>query len=183
MATRPVPPAPQPWCLAALLLCGSAAAQDSIANNFIIGTAQNREVIVPLAANASAQLTTSAGPMFAQSAETGSVRMHTVSFGGETFRASTPLEGPASRIAFDPAQRRFVALLPSIRVEMNDFSRLDAIVDNLGATGATPFESLGFAVIELPEALHPAEAIEMLGSLPEAGEASLRLRGPRIRLW
>ena len=183
MAIRTAPLTRHRWCLAALVLCGSAVAQESITNNFVIGTTQNREVVVLPTAAASTQLATASGPMFAQSLETSSARIHSVSFEGETFRASTPLVGPTSRIVFDPDQRRFVALLPSIRVELNDFSQLSSIADNLGAIDATPFESLGFAVIELPEALHPLEAIEMLGSLPEVGEASLRLRGPRIRLW
>lgn len=170
-------------CLIALFLCASAAAQQSVTDNFVIGTAQNREVIVLPAATASTQLATASGPILAQSSETGSTRIHTVTFEGETFRASTPMQGPTSRIVFDPAQRKFVALLPSIRVELDDFSRLDSIADSLGAVTATPFESLGFAVIELPESLHPVEAIELLGVLPGVSEASLRLRGPQIRLW
>ena len=171
------------WCLVALFLCASTAAQESVTDNFVVGTAQNREVVVLPSAAATAQLATASGPMLAQSFETDSARIHTVTFEGETFRASTPMEGPASRIVFDPAQRKFVALLPSIRVELDDFSGLDSIADSLGAVRATPFESLGFAFIDLPEALHPVEAIEMLGRLPEVGEASLRLRGPQIYLW
>lgn len=168
-------------CLIALFLCGSATAQEAVTDNFVLGNTGNREVVVLPAADASTQLAAASGPISAQSFETSSARIHSVSFEGETFRASTPLEGPMSRIVFDPAQRRFVPLLPSIRVELDDFSRLDSVADRLGAVEATPFESLGFAIIELPEALHPVEAIEMLSSLPEVGEASLRLRGPQVR--
>ena len=183
MAIRTSPLSRHQWRLIALFLCGSATAQESITDDFVIGTAQNREVVVLPAANASTQLATASGPMFAQSFETSSARIHSVSFEGETFRASTPLDGPLSRLVFDPGQRRFVALLPSVRVELSDFSQLISIADSLGAINATPFESLGFAFIELPEALHPVEAIEMLGGRPEVGEATLRLRGPRIRWW
>ena len=169
------------WGLFALLLCGPAAAQQSITESHVIGTALNREVVVLPTAAASSQLTIASRPMFAQSFETSSARIHTVSFEGETFQAFTPLQGPTSRIVFDPAQRKFVALLPSIRVELDDFSRLDSVANSLGAIDAASFERLGFAIIELPRALHPVEAIEMLGRLPEVSAASLRLRGPRIR--
>ena len=169
-------------CLIALLLCGSATAQEAVTDNFVLGTTGNREVVVLPAANAATQLAAVSGTLSAQSFETSTQRIHSVTFEGETFRASTPLEGPMSRIVFDPAQRRFVPLLPSIRVELDDFSRLDSVADSLGAVDATPFESLGFAIIELPEALHPVEAIEMLSGSPDVGEASLRLRGPQIRL-
>lgn len=183
MTTRSIPTAPHRWCLIALFLCGPAAAQEAITDNFVIGATQNREVVVLPSAAASTQLGTASGTLFARSVETSSARIHTVSFEGETFRASTPLEGPASRIVFDPAQRRFAALLPSIRVELDDYSRLNAIAESLGAIDARAFERLGFAVIVLPETLHPAEAIESLSSLEEGAEASLRLRGPRIRWW
>ena len=183
MTIRSIPAAPHRWCLIGLILCGSAAAQVIITDNFAIGATLNREVIVLPSTAASAQIGAASGPMFARSVETSSARIHTVSFEGEAFRASTPLEGPASRIVFDPAQRRFAALLPSIRVELDDYSRLDAIAESLGAVDARAFERLGFAVIVLPEALHPAEAIERLAALEEGAEASLRLRGPRIRWW
>ena len=183
LAARGKSPAQHRWRLIALFLCASTAAQESVTDNFVIGIAQNREVVVLPSAAASTQLTTASGPILAQSFETNSTRIHTVTFEGETFRASTPMEGPTSRIVFDPAQRKFVALLPSIRVELDDFSGLDSIANSLGAVRATPFESLGFAFIDLPEALHPVEAIEILGSLPDVGEATLRLRGPQIHWW
>ena len=183
MSTQTSPVVQHRWCLIALFLCASTTAQESVTNSFVIGTVQNREVVVLPSATASTRLTTASGPILAQSIETNSTRIHTVTFEGETFRASTPMEGPTSRIVFDPAQRKFVALLPSIRVELDDFSRLDSIADSLGAVRATPFEILGFAFIDLPEALHPVEAIEILGSLPDVGEATLRLRGPRIHWW
>lgn len=168
-------------CLMALLLCGSATAQEAVTDNFVLGTTGNREVVVLPATDTATQLATASGTLSAQSFETGTQRIHSVTFEGETFRASTPLEGPMSRIVFDPAQRRFVPLLPSIRVELDDFSRLDSVVSSLGAIDATPFESLGFAIIELPEALHPVEAIEMLSGSPEVGEASIRLLGSPLR--
>lgn len=146
-----------------------------------MGISQGREVIVLPSATASMQMESEFGPILGQSYETNTGRVHVVSFEGETFQASTPMEGPSSRIVFDPAQRKFVALLPSIRIEIEGESSLESIVNLLGATGATPFENLGFAVIELPETLHPVEAIQLLAGLPEAPTATLRIRGPQIQ--
>lgn len=175
---------------------GSAAhAQAFVAERFTIERAQGRDVVAAASATAAGTAPTAAtatavvrmesefGPILAQAFETETTRIHTVSFDGETFRAATPKEGPASHIVFDPAQRKFVALLPSIRVELDDLARLDSIARSLGASEATGFESLGFAIIEFPRTRHPVEAVESLRALPGVVDASLRLQGPRIYLW
>ena len=169
------------WAALLLLLGAGTAAQDFATDEFVIGTAQGREVVVVPTGTASMRTESEFGPIFARSFETTSGRVHVVSFQGETFRAATPMEGPMSRIVFDPAQRKFVALLPSIRVELDSESSLDIIVEILGAIEATRFDNLGFAIIDLPDTLHPAMAIDMLASLPEQPRASLRLRGPQIQ--
>ena len=114
-----------------------------------------------------------------QSHETATQRIHVVSFEGETFTAATPLDGPGSRLVFDPARRTFVALLPSIRVELNGVP-IESIAAEVGATGVTLFESLGFAIMELPDDLHPAEAVARISSAHGGGIASVRLRRPPI---
>lgn len=139
-------------------------------------------LVLPAAtATASLRLPSEFGPISAQSFETSVQRVHVVTVDGEIYRAATPLEGPASRIVFDPAQRRFAGLLPSIRVELDGAADLDAIAASLGALRVTPFERLGFAIVELPETLHPAQAIERLAALDDPPAASLRMQGPPIR--
>ena len=120
------------------------------------------------------------GPFVAQSFEAESRRIHIVTFEGETFRAATPLEGPRSWIAFDPDRRAFASLLPSIRVELDADLQLDAVAEEVGATGVTTFESLGFAILDLPEDLHPADAVTRVHALTGQPDASVRVRGPRI---
>lgn len=150
---------------------------------FTMGVAEGRNVLVLPSASASASSSTSSafGPISGQSFETSLQRVHIVSFGGETYRAATPLDGPASRIVFDPLRHRFVELLPSIRVELAGAFDLDAIAASLDAVRVTAFESLGFAIVELPETLHPADALRTLASLANPPAASLRMRGPPIR--
>lgn len=120
------------------------------------------------------------GGFFASSVETATRRIYVVEFDGETYRAATPLDGSRSRIVFDPARRAFAPLLPSIRVELNSGVQLDAVSEALGATGVTVFESLGFAIVDLPAELHPAEAAARVRGLPGQPEATVRLRRPRI---
>lgn len=116
----------------------------------------------------------------ARSYETGSRRIHVVTYEGKTYRAATPLEGPFSRAVFDPARRRFWSLLPSIRVELGEDAQPEAWADAIGAVGVTVFERLGFAIFHLPADLHPAQAVARVGDLPGEPVAEVRLRAPRI---
>ncbi len=120
-------------------------------------------------------------PVRTQTFATATHRVHLVEFEGETFGALTPLDGPGSKIVFDPARRTFARLLPSVRVETSDAAQLDRIVTALGATGATFFESLGFAIVRLPPALHPLEAVARLNALPGQPAASVRLPPPPVK--
>ena len=164
-----------------LLLTEPLTAQTLAIGGTRITASGGREVIVlsARAASQAAAQTDTAG-FAAQSRETATQRIHVVTFQGETFTAATPLDGPWSRIVFDPARRSFVPLLPSIRVELRDGVRIEAVAAEVGATGITVFESLGFAFVDLPEALHPADAVARVSSVLGQPGASVRLRGPRI---
>ncbi|MDE0040256.1 MAG: hypothetical protein OXU77_22240 [Gammaproteobacteria bacterium] len=116
----------------------------------------------------------------AESYEIGSRRIHVVAYDGETYRAAAPKEGPRSRIVFDPERRRFRSLLPSIRVELDGNVAVETVAEALGARRATRFDSLGFAVFDLPSDLHPAEAVARVREMPGAPAAAVRLRRPRI---
>jgi len=110
----------------------------------------------------------------------GSQRHHVVTMDGETYRAAVPLDGPRSWIVFDPSRRSFASLLPSIRIELKPGMQPEAVVQALGAVGVNVFESLGFAVVDLPEDLHPADAVARVRELPGQPDAAVRLRRPPI---
>jgi len=97
------------------------------------------------------------------------------------YRAATPLQGPFSRIAFDPSRRSFARLLPSIRVELSSERQLESVKSALGAEKADFFGKLGFAIIYLPDAVHPLDAIAQLAEGPGRHKATIRLSGPRIK--
>ena len=137
-------------------------------------------VVLPFHADSPAVLESAVEGFATQSFEAASRRIHVVTLEGETFRASTPLDGSRSWIVFDPVWRTFASLLPSIRVELGNGVQMDAVAEELGATSFTIFDSLGFAIVDLPADLHPADAVVRVRELPGQPEAAVRLRGPRI---
>ena len=164
-----------------LLAAHTAAAEEYAADAMQLAQWQGREVVVLPQARSSDSVSSAFGPIHGRSVETRKRRIHTVSFGGRSLRAATPLEGPASRVAFDPVRRRFVAVLPSIRVVVTDAAQVRAIARATGAARATHIARLGIAFIELPESLHPVEAIERLKALPGRPNGSIRLRRPPVK--
>ena len=157
-----------------------AAAQEVRTHNFVLAAAQGREVVVLPTGQASGTVRRERGTVYGYAFESGGRRVHMIEFEGEVFRAATPLEGPASRIAFDPSRRTFVPLLPSIRVEAESRDRLDAAAKMLGSANPVYFDQLGFGIIDLPADLHPLEAIERLNTVSGGPRASIRLRRPPL---
>ena len=187
--TRPESTEPRaflPALLMTLAVALHAQAQEPVDRPFPADTlpiveAEGRELVVLPSYTVFADgLKTASGGFAAQSFEAESRRIHVVTFEGETFRAATPLDGPRSWIAFDPDRRAFASLLPSIRIELDAGLELDAVAAEVGATGVTVFESLGFAIFDLPQDLHPADAVARVRALPGQPDAAVRLRGPRI---
>ena len=168
-------------CVAALAASLSAAAQETPAGEFRMAAAQGREVLVLPAARASGQARAASGWINGYSYETAAQRVHVVHYEGRTFRAATPLQGPYSRIAFDPSRRKFARLLPSVRAEIDNPRQLEAAKRALGATRADYFEKLGFAILHLPQDLHPVEAVAKLRALPGQPRGSIRLPRPPIQ--
>ena len=140
-----------PWLLTLLVAAGS---QPVATHEPGIASVQGRDVLVLASAPDSTQVDSAFGTLAAQAHDTSGKRVHLVSFEGETYRVSTPPQGPGSRIEFDPARRSFLALLPSVRIPL------------------TP---------GLPEELHPADAVARLSRLPGPAAATLRLRAPQIK--
>ena len=164
-------------------LAASTWAQELQAQGAWVAAAPDREVLVLPATEESPGLAPApdARPLSVRTQVAGGLLVHTVAFGGETFRAVTPLDGPHSRIVFDPARRAFEQLLPSIRVESPSSAQLEAIARELGATDVTVFDGLGFAFVALPASLHPVEAVARVGAMPGSPSAAVRLRAPRLQ--
>lgn len=92
----------------------------------------------------------------------GDFRVYRAVFRGETHVAHVTLEGPPQHMAFDPAQARFRQVLPSLLVELVDYSRLNDVVEAIGGLSGKSYEQLGFAIVQLPETVNPGEAAQAL---------------------
>ena len=178
------------WALVAsfaMLVVHAAASEragpDTAVNGPGVVVADGRELIVLHPRGPGAGLEPAvreSSEVVARSHEAGSQRIHVVELDGETYRAATPIEGSGSRIVFDPARRRFESLLPSIRVGLDGGVDAEAVAASLAATRVTAFESLGFAIVDLPVDLHPVEAVRRVRDLPGGTTAAVRLRAHRI---
>ncbi|MCY3817151.1 MAG: hypothetical protein OXG59_12780 [Gammaproteobacteria bacterium] len=172
---------------ALLLLSAQGAGEDAgslsyPADGLGVRSVEGRQVIVLASGNGSPQSAAHSSRTFdVQSFETASRRKHVVTFQGRTYRASTPLEGPWSLVVFDTNRRKFASLLPSIRVELEGGVDLNAIAKALDATEVTVFDSLGFAYVDLPDGLHPADAVDRVHNLNGQPRAAMRLRRPRVQ--
>lgn len=167
-------------CGMALILATVAEAQESMTDGLRMAAVEGRAILVLPDGAVNPHVPAASAPMAVRTWETAERRYHAVEFEGETFTASTPLRGPRSRIVFDPARRTFSTLLPSVRVELQQGVQTEAIAAVVDATRITVFEALGFAIVDLPADVHPAEAISRLQRLPGPPRATLRLSAPRI---
>ena len=168
-------------CAIPLALCLPAAPQEARTGDFTVAATQGREVVVLPASQASGSERPGRDTVLGYAYESGDRRVHVIEFEGEAFRVATPLEGPASRIAFDPSQRTFVPLLPTIRVEVESQAQLEDIAERLGAGKSVYFDTLGFGLVDLPGDLHPLQAIARLETAPGRPRANVRLRRPPLK--
>ena len=179
--SRPSAPLFLSCCLLAVTAGIPAGVQAAGPDGFQAVLAQSREVIVLPSSAVLGYAQSQAGLVTGSSYETRSLRVHVVHCAGGIYRAATPLQGPYSRIAFDPMRRSFARLLPSIRVELSSERQLESAKSALGAEKADFFGKLGFAIIYLPDAVHPLDAIAELAEGPGRHKATIRLSGPRIK--
>ena len=167
-------------CAIALAFVLPAAAQEAPTGDFVVAATQGREVVVLPTAQASGAVRPGRDTVYGSALESGDRRVHVIEFECEVFRAATPLQGPASRIAFDPSRWTFVPLLSSIRVEADSEAQLQDIAERLGAGESVYFDKLSFGIIHLPEDMHPLKAIAQLETAAGQPRANIRLRRPPI---
>ena len=156
----------------------SAAAQDSARGGFQVVAVSGRDAVLLPSAAATAQLRSAAGAILGRSYETAGHRIHELTIEGRMYRAATPLDGPASRIAFDMRRRQFVRLLPAIRVECASREEAESIARQIGARQTRYLDRLGIAILTLPDPVHPAEAAERVNAAAGREVASVRFYRP-----
>lgn len=120
--------------------------------------------------------------MLLETVESTTRRTHVVKLDGKAYRASTPLEGSRSYIAFDPIRKRFKGLLSSIRVEVTTNIDATVLAETVDAKRITTFRKLGFHIIELPEDVHPVDAVKAIQRLAGQPKVTVRTRSMKL-VW
>ena len=105
--------------------------------------------------------------------EDGQLRTYRADYLGRTYTAYDDLSGPPTRFAFDTGERRFRVVSSTILVELDDYDVLEQLTLERGALTAKGYPHLGFALIELPVAADPAEAVEFLDADPRVMDATV----------
>ena len=105
--------------------------------------------------------------------EDGQLRTYRADYLGRTYTAYDDLSGPPTRFAFDTGERRFRVVSSTILVELDDYDVLEQLTLERGGLTAKGYPHLGFALIELPVAADPAEAVEFLDADPRVRDATV----------
>lgn len=110
--------------------------------------------------------------------EEGDFRVYRALHKGKEHKIYVAREGRPRWLAFDPAQGRFRDVLSSLRVELSDYDQLPEFVEAVGGIRGKAYIPLGFAIVELPSEVNPAEVASIVQSLPGVEAASIQLEGP-----
>ena len=105
-------------------------------------------------------------------------RVYRVFHKGVTRALHVPLDAALRHAAFDPERNRLELLSPALRVELEDYGLLDQIVAVAGGTRGKAYPMLGFAIVQLPPHVNPAEAANAIEALPGVVDAQLMIEGP-----
>ena len=164
--------------LALLSLLSAPAQEQGAAQSRLLAVASDAgRVIVMPGGLASMQGTMVDGVNVSVGVE-GEFRVYRAVYRGETHVAHVALEGPPRHLAFDPAQARFREVTSSLLVELDDYSRLDEVVESVRAVSGKSYEQLGFAIVQLPETANPGEAAQALQGHAAVNNVQVQLSRP-----
>ena len=188
MKTPFLPPKPLSVTIA-LLLSASALAQantGTIESSFLEPTTVeyqtgNELLVLPNLSSTEHIVETDSQDLHIQTSIVDELRVYELLHEGKTYRIQTPITGYRSRVAFDVKRKKFVALLPSIRVKLTDRMEIDAIAKSVGATDLWVFQKLGFAIMQLPFSVHPAQAVDLVKNMSPQSKAFVRLYRPPVK--
>ena len=109
------------------------------------------------------------------------LRTYRAFYNGRTYTAYEDASTLSTRLAFDPAARRFRALSATIRVELHNIENLDSLVRDHGALYGNAYPALGFALIRLGPDSDLARLTELMSVDPRVRDARLQFE-PEPRL-
>lgn len=83
------------------------------------------------------------------------------------------------RFVYNEDKKKFERLTHSVRIVMNDYDKLQDLVEDTEAKGGKAFPELGFAIINLPKETHPLKFAEKVETREDVRSASIEVETPR----
>ena len=83
------------------------------------------------------------------------------------------------RFVYNADKKQFERLSNSVRIEMEDYSKLEVLIEETDATSGEAFPELDFALIRLPKETHPAKYVAKISKRDEVKVATVELEEPR----
>ena len=161
-----------------MCLCGVVQAQAEQAPSVLRTNAiEGNVLMLPSEELAAGEMVSIDGVRISISVE-GDFRVYRATQDGKQHHIHVARDDTTRLLAFDPGEGRFRDVLPSLRVELINYTGLDDVVEAAGGMSGKVFEPLGFAIVRLPSGANPAEVARRIESLPEVVSARIQLQGP-----
>ncbi len=83
------------------------------------------------------------------------------------------------RFVYNADKKQFERLSNSVRIEMEDYSKLEVLIEETDATSGEAFPELDFALVRLPKETHPAKYAARISERDEVKVATVEIEEPR----
>ncbi|MCY3885406.1 MAG: hypothetical protein OXG24_10900 [Gammaproteobacteria bacterium] len=83
------------------------------------------------------------------------------------------------RFIYNEEKKRFERLTHSVRIVMEDYEKLNDLVEETDAKGGKAFPDLDFAIVNLPKEIHPLDFSKRVEEREDVKSASIEVETPK----
>ena len=83
------------------------------------------------------------------------------------------------RFVYNEDKKRFERLTHSVRVVMNDYEKIEDLIEETEAKSGKAFPELGFAIVNLPKEVHPLKFSKQVENREDVKSATIEVESPR----
>lgn len=83
------------------------------------------------------------------------------------------------RFIYNEGKKQFERLTHSVRIVMEDYEKLDDLVDETEAKGGKAFPDLDFAIVSLPKEIHPLDYSKQVAARNDVKSSTIEVETPR----
>lgn len=83
------------------------------------------------------------------------------------------------RFIYNEDKKQFERLTHSVRVVMEDYEKLDDLIDETKARSGKAFPDLDFAIVNLPKEIHPLDFSKQVEAREDVKSATIEVETPR----